>query len=199
MDIPIVILLISSYIDFSLVKSHSKSVRTWPTLRRSSSEYDLHSEHFETNNLPKTLKLVMQFSSLGSKGKDGKLVDYYASRMLPSGVQLVGSQHGKVFQHSPTRNSTKHAKLEIIWPTVECVRNSLQGYAAGQSLPCASKNLIREASGKPSFLPGFSGRMGVWDGRPSGRNRATPHMKCYFAYREKDSSPGGGFSSILLL
>ena len=124
-------------------------------------------------------------------------MDDYASRMLPSVVQLVGSQHGKIFQHSPTRNSTKHAKLEIIWPTMECVRNSLQGYAAGQSLPCASKNLIREASGKPSFLPGFSGRMGVWDGRPSGRNRATPHMKCYFAYREKDSSLGGGFSSIL--
>jgi hypothetical protein len=61
----------------------------------------------------------------------------------------------------------------------------VKGYPAGGSLPCCAKNLVhtgpRDGSGG-GFLPGFAGRMRVWDGSPSGRSRATPHMKCYFAY-----------------
>eukprot|EP01035_Chromulina_nebulosa_P030484 gene30484-40505_t len=119
----------------------------------------------------KSLTLVMQFSSLGSMGKDAKLVDDYVARMLPTPANL---------QSSVQRN-----KVEIVWPTVDCVRNSLQGYSAGSSLPCAAKNLVRTGhvdNTSEGFLSGFAGRMRVWDGSPSGRSRATPHMKCYFAY-----------------
>jgi tyrosyl-DNA phosphodiesterase-1 len=60
----------------------------------------------------KSLTLVMQFSSLGSMGKDAKLVDDYVARMLPTPTNL---------QSNVQRN-----KVEIVWPTVDCVRNSLQ-------------------------------------------------------------------------
>ena len=87
----------------------------------------------------------------------------------------------------------------------------LQGYSAGSSLPCAAKNLVRTVHGDDTtsegFLSGFGGRMRVWDGSPSGRNRATPHMKCYFAYycspqphhehSEKTRLPFDSFNMVL--
>lgn len=65
------------------------------------------------NDILKSITLVMQFSSLGSMGKDAKLVDDYVARMLPVPATLQSS-------------SSQRNKVEIVWPTVDCVRNSLQ-------------------------------------------------------------------------
>lgn len=114
-------------------------------------------------------RLVMQFSSVGSMGKDAKLVDEYARWMAPD--------------LSPRQ-------VDIVWPTVECVRNSLQGYVAGGSLPCAYKNMFNGTDGKSmqlsSVQAGFRSKLRVWDGSPTGRALATPHMKCYFRYKQRN-------------
>ncbi|RYH30366.1 hypothetical protein EON65_05415 [archaeon] len=109
-------------------------------------------------------KLVMQCSSLGSMGPEGKLLHDYARRMMcPQSAKKASVED-----------------FELVWPTVECVRTSLQGYESGNSLPCNTKTLYR-ADGK-NLLPGFANRLYQWDGLVSGRERATPHMKCYFRY-----------------
>jgi len=61
--------------------------------------------------------------------------------------------------------------LVVPWPTVDQVRNSLEGWSAGGSLCCPKKNL------KP-FLVKVMRR---WDTEShSARQRAMPHMKSYF-------------------
>lgn len=70
-------------------------------------EYARIGDSESENAYPVTL--VMQFSSLGSMGKDAKLVDDYAAGMLP-----------------PNTSKLQRNKVEIVWPTVDCVRNSLQ-------------------------------------------------------------------------
>lgn len=59
--------------------------------------------------------------------------------------------------------------IRLIWPTVESVRQSLEGWSAGGSLCCSSKNL------KQFFFK----YLHVWDGKAQGRDRAMPHIKSY--------------------
>ena len=70
------------------------------------------------------LTLVMQFSSLGSMGKDAKLVDDYAASILP------------------TTSNLQRNKVEIVWPTVDCVRNSLQVSSVHISVHTCIHNLV---------------------------------------------------------
>jgi hypothetical protein len=83
-----------------------------------------------------------------------------------------------------------------------------QGYEAGGSLPCNFKNMLRigaplsfsldeatiEDINRNFFLEGFEGmRMKVWDGKSSGRQRATPHSKSYFRYHMDNKTIGFDF------
>eukprot|EP01039_Chlorochromonas_danica_P002227 gene2227-2432_t len=110
-------------------------------------------------------QLLMQCSSLGSMGKDGMLLHDYAARMR--------------LQHPPSAKSKQMCDFQLVWPTVECVRESFQGYAAGGSLPCNWKTLTTDGK---HLLTGFQDHLFRWEGETSGRERATPHMKCYFRY-----------------
>lgn len=62
------------------------------------------------------------------------------------------------------------APIKIIWPTVESVRVSLEGYAAGGSLPLSSKN--NHSWLKDRFFARY-------DCEHNDRKRVTPHMKSY--------------------
>lgn len=110
-------------------------------------------------------QLLMQCSSLGSMGKDGMLLHDYAARMR--------------LQHPPSAKSKQTCDFQLVWPTVDCVRESFQGYASGGSLPCNWKTLTTDGQ---HLLTGFQDRLFRWEGGPSGRERATPHMKCYFRH-----------------
>lgn len=127
----------------------------------------------ETTN---SSRLAMQFSSVGSMGKNG--------RALSSLIDCMAL-------HSGGDSTTPRPPVDLLWPSVDCVRMSLQGYQAGGSLPCARKNMYDPGSSpaQAQLLPCFRGRLREWDGSPAGRQRATPHMKCYFRYR----SGAGGF------
>lgn len=62
--------------------------------------------------------------------------------------------------------------IRLIWPTVENVRQSLEGWSAGGSLCCNAKNI------KPFFFK----YLHLWDGKAQGRDRAMPHIKSYTRY-----------------
>lgn len=122
--------------------------------------------------------LILQCSSLGSMGKEGYLLHDLASRMMRRRPSPTATKQSAT-------SSNLSLPFSLVWPTIECVRQSLQGYASGGSLPCNSKTICTEDG---SLLPGFQNHLCRWDGSPTGRARATPHMKCYFRYRPLGSA-----------
>uniref|UniRef100_A0A914XB49 Aprataxin and PNK-like factor PBZ domain-containing protein n=1 Tax=Plectus sambesii TaxID=2011161 RepID=A0A914XB49_9BILA len=98
--------------------------------------------------------LVGQFSSIGSLG--AKPETWVCGQFLRS---LVGGQ--------PTTN----CRPLLIYPTVNDVRNSLEGYIAGASLPYQSKTADRQ--------PWLRSLLHRWRSDSHGRSRAMPHIKSY--------------------
>lgn len=101
--------------------------------------------------------LVYQFSSLGSL--DEKWMTELASSMCS----------GSTLDKKPLGSGS----VQIIWPTVEDVRCSIEGYAAGNAIPSPQKNVEKE------FLKKYWAR---WQANHTGRCRAMPHIKTYARY-----------------
>ncbi|KAL2244896.1 UNVERIFIED_CONTAM: Tyrosyl-DNA phosphodiesterase 1 [Sesamum indicum] len=101
--------------------------------------------------------LVYQFSSLGSL--DEKWMAELASSMSA----------GMTEDKSPLGPG----KPLIIWPSVEDVRCSLEGYAAGNAIPSPLKNVEKE------FLKKYWAK---WKASHTGRCRAMPHIKTFTRY-----------------
>lgn len=101
--------------------------------------------------------LVYQFSSLGSL--DEKWMAEFASS-LSSGL-------------SEDKTPLGLGEPLIIWPTVEDVRCSLEGYAAGNAIPSPLKNVEK------AFLKKYWAK---WKASHSGRCRAMPHIKTFTRY-----------------
>ncbi|KAK9267484.1 hypothetical protein L1049_009910 [Liquidambar formosana] len=101
--------------------------------------------------------LVYQFSSLGSL--DEKWMAELAFSMS-SGV-------------SDDKTPLGLGEPLIIWPTVEDVRCSLEGYAAGNAIPGPQKNVEKE------FLKKYWAK---WKASHTGRCRAMPHIKTFTRY-----------------
>ncbi|XP_068668443.1 tyrosyl-DNA phosphodiesterase 1 [Aristolochia californica] len=101
--------------------------------------------------------LVYQFSSLGSL--DEKWMAEFASS-TSSGL-------------SDDKSPLGLGKAQIIWPTVEDVRCSLEGYAAGSCIPSPQKNVEKD------FLKKYWAK---WKAKHTGRCRAMPHIKTYTRY-----------------
>ncbi|CAN8299931.1 unnamed protein product [Cochlearia groenlandica] len=104
--------------------------------------------------------LVYQFSSLGSL--DEKWLSEFGAS-LSSGI---------------TEDKTPLGPGDplIIWPTVEDVRCSLEGYAAGSAIPSPLKNVE-----KP-FLKKYWAK---WKAEHSARSRAMPHIKTFTRYNDQ--------------
>ncbi|XP_058194679.1 tyrosyl-DNA phosphodiesterase 1 isoform X1 [Rhododendron vialii] len=105
--------------------------------------------------------LVYQFSSLGSL--DEKWMSELASSMS-SGVSTDKVPLGL-------------GEPLIIWPTVEDVRCSLEGYAAGNAIPSPLKNVEKD------FLKKYWAK---WKASHTGRCRAMPHIKTFTRYQGQD-------------
>ncbi|VFQ81701.1 unnamed protein product [Cuscuta campestris] len=101
--------------------------------------------------------LVYQFSSLGSL--DEKWMTELATSMS-AGM-------------SDDKKPLGLGEQMIIWPTVEDVRCSLEGYAAGSCIPSPLKNVE-----KP-FLKKYWAK---WRATHTGRCRAMPHIKTFVRY-----------------
>ncbi|XP_074564709.1 tyrosyl-DNA phosphodiesterase 1 [Curcuma longa] len=105
--------------------------------------------------------LVYQFSSLGSL--DEKWLSELAVSMS-SGISSDKSPLGI-------------GKPLIIWPTVEDVRCSIEGYAAGSAIPSPQKNVEK------AFLRKYWAR---WKANHVGRCHAMPHIKTYARYNAQN-------------
>lgn len=87
-------------------------------------------------------RLIMQFSSIGSlKANESFLEELVDSMNIQSSPIVPTSMSHKKQKISLTKEEKKNTGMgvEIIWPTVNCVRGSAQGWGAGFSLPCESK------------------------------------------------------------
>ncbi|BBN01781.1 tyrosyl-DNA phosphodiesterase 1 [Marchantia polymorpha subsp. ruderalis] len=100
--------------------------------------------------------LVFQFSSLGSINE--QWIDEMRSSMS-AGKTTSGDDLGI-------------GEVSFVWPTVEDIRCSLEGYAAGNSVPSPQKNV--KAVQKSYWAK--------WRADHCGRGRAMPHIKTYARY-----------------
>lgn len=100
--------------------------------------------------------IVGQFSSIGSLGANANA--WLTKEFLTSLKQLNTS-------------SLNSADLKLIYPTVENVRNSLEGYMAGGSLPYNIQNAMKQ-----NWLINHLYR---WKADHRQRSRASPHIKTY--------------------
>uniref|UniRef100_A0A7N0UE80 FHA domain-containing protein n=1 Tax=Kalanchoe fedtschenkoi TaxID=63787 RepID=A0A7N0UE80_KALFE len=105
--------------------------------------------------------LVYQFSSLGSL--DEKWMTELASSMS-SGV-------------SEDQVPLGIGEPQIVWPSVEDVRTSIEGYAAGNAIPSPLKNVE-----KP-FLKKYWAK---WKASHTGHNHAMPHIKTFARYKGQE-------------
>ncbi|AES78905.2 putative phosphodiesterase I [Medicago truncatula] len=105
--------------------------------------------------------LVYQFSSLGSL--DEKWMVELASSMS------AGLSEDKV--------PLGMGEPQIIWPTVEEVRCSIEGYAAGSAIPSPMKNVEK------AFLKKYWAK---WKANHTGRTRAMPHIKTFARYNNQN-------------
>ncbi|KAG5361408.1 Tyrosyl-DNA phosphodiesterase 1 [Yarrowia sp. E02] len=107
--------------------------------------------------------IVLQSSSIGSLGvKD--------SWVTP---QLVGALDGQ----SPTDKKGSQSRLpqsQIVWPTVENVRKSFDGYDMGMSI-----HFKNESDTHKKQYVYMKDRMNVWKADSKFRTRAMPHIKTY--------------------
>lgn len=105
--------------------------------------------------------IVLQGSSIGSLGVTDKWLT----------PQLVGSLDGQCVLNGVT---SQLPSSQIIWPTVENVRSSFDGYDMGVSLHF--KNELD--THKKQYLY-MKERMNVWKASEKHRSRAMPHIKTY--------------------
>ncbi|XP_071413789.1 tyrosyl-DNA phosphodiesterase 1 isoform X2 [Pithys albifrons albifrons] len=104
--------------------------------------------------------LVGQFSSIGSMGADG-------SKWLCSEFQESLVAAGR----SVTTFHKSDVPLHLVYPTVNNVRQSLEGYPAGGSLPYSL-----QTAQKQLWLHSYFHK---WSAEVSGRTHAMPHIKTY--------------------
>ncbi|RDX62056.1 Tyrosyl-DNA phosphodiesterase 1 [Mucuna pruriens] len=104
--------------------------------------------------------LIYQFSSLGSL--DEKWMSELGSSMS-AGL-------------SEDKTPLGMGEPQIIWPTVEDVRCSLEGYAAGGAVPSPLKNVEK------AFLKKYWAK---WKADHTGRCRAMPHIKTFARYNNQ--------------
>eukprot|EP00249_Psilotum_nudum_P000761 c12868_g1_i1 orf=506-2593(-) len=118
----------------------------------------LEEQHFDEDFTHSPL--VYQFSSLGSL--DEKWLSEFTSSMCA----------GSTFGGKPLGLGT----FQIIWPTVEDVRWSLEGYAAGNAIPSPLKNVEK------GFLQKYWAH---WEADHTGRSQAMPHIKTFIRYNKQ--------------
>jgi len=106
--------------------------------------------------------LILQYSSMGS------LSENWLHGLISSFTS------GKGWKNKGTEKGSHEIDLKIVYPTVEQIAQSLEGYAGGGSVPVSSANW------KP-FLRKFNQKdpLCIWGGGNAGRTRAVPHIKSY--------------------
>lgn len=107
--------------------------------------------------------VVGQFSSIGSLGASAQ------SWLTGEWLTSLSSSSGSL--SSLTASVSSPSALKLVFPNVQTVRNSLEGYSAGGSLPYSAAN-----AAKQQWLKNY---LHTWKSDLLGRTRASPHIKTY--------------------
>ncbi|XP_065683636.1 tyrosyl-DNA phosphodiesterase 1 isoform X1 [Hydra vulgaris] len=102
--------------------------------------------------------IIGQFSSIGSLGSE-------------SSSWLCGEWLSSLSTCKDDELKESKANLKLIYPTIENVRNSLEGYSAGCSLPYGIQVAMKQR-----YLKDF---LNSWASDSVGRSLAAPHIKTY--------------------
>ena len=105
--------------------------------------------------------IVCQFSSLGSLDEKWLYGEFMHS------LSAGSTENDNEMLETPSADGNG---LQLIWPTSEQVRTSIEGWAAGVSLPASAKNIQK------TFLRRHWHK---FDGTHVKRERAMPHIKTY--------------------
>lgn len=103
---------------------------------------------------------VAQFSSIGSLGKKPD--------------QWLTGEFEQTLNTTKSNRLASKSAIKLVFPTVENVRKSLEGYIAGRSLPYR-----KEIDDRQLYLRSF---MHKWSSNHINRSRASPHIKSYFRH-----------------
>ncbi|XP_053459848.1 tyrosyl-DNA phosphodiesterase 1 isoform X3 [Nycticebus coucang] len=117
-------------------------------------------EHASSIPAAESWPIVGQFSSIGSLGADESK---WLSSEFKESLLTLGKE-----SKTPGKSTVP---LHLIYPSVENVRTSLEGYPAGGSLPYG----IQTAE-KQNWLHSYFHK---WSAETSGRSHAMPHIKTY--------------------
>ncbi|TPX62459.1 hypothetical protein SpCBS45565_g07020 [Spizellomyces sp. 'palustris'] len=130
-----------------------RDLRRWGHLRlRSVLEEVTIGEQCQSKSI-----VVGQFSSIGSLGTSDEWLTQEFGASLSTARNLA---------------ECRPPSIRLVFPTVENVRSSLEGWAAGNSIPFDSKNWAKQ---QHYMRP----RMCIWRADAAGRDRAMPHIKTF--------------------
>ncbi|KAJ3211860.1 tyrosyl-DNA phosphodiesterase 1 [Entophlyctis luteolus] len=119
------------------------------------------------------MTVVCQFSSIGSLGKDDSwLIGEFANSLCPHrlgrGLLTANQKNG----------SAGRMKIALIYPTWTQVRDSLQGWSAGNSIPFSNDNWLKQKDYMRPLLR-------KWVSKNAGREFAMPHVKTFALLNEQ--------------
>ena len=119
--------------------------------------------------------VVGQFSSIGSLGKSSD--SWMCGEFLKS-VSSCNRLSGASSNFLP--KVAKLPPLKVVFPSVDNVRTSLEGYPAGASIPYSSATRAKQ--------PWFDNFCHQWKAEHAGRCEAAPHIKSYFRISPYDTN-----------
>jgi len=111
---------------------------------------------FDESNKTKQSYIISQISSIGALGKDDRWLD---------------KEFGNSLRYTDS-GIDSNTNLKLIYPTVDNVRNSIEGWSGGNSLPFSNSNWQKQSNYMNKILH-------IWKAENSGRTRAMPHIKVH--------------------
>ncbi|KAL7515998.1 hypothetical protein ACHAWX_001056 [Stephanocyclus meneghinianus] len=118
--------------------------------------------------------IICQFSSMGS----------LSSKWLNDFISAIDA-HGSHHVQAKEKKSgiSLENKVKIVWPTVEEIRNSIEGYRGGGSVPATSKNVNKDFL-LPLYHRWSTRGVSESDARhinadPLGTSKVVPHIKTF--------------------
>jgi len=111
---------------------------------------------FDESNKTKQSYIISQISSIGALGKDDRWLD---------------KEFGNSLRYTDS-GIDSNTNLKLIYPTVDNVRNSIEGWSGGNSLPFSNSNWQKQSNYMNKILH-------IWKAENSGRTRAMPHIKTF--------------------
>ena len=135
-------------------------------LRQAISNHTTDSSRSNESECP----IVCQFSSIGS------LTEKYLH-------ELQKSMDFRLARQSREAESSANLRLKFIYPTVEEIRSSVEGYCGGGAVPGTTKNLS-----KPFLGPLFHKWSTPDTGNPLWKGSNVPHIKTYYQIAPDETS-----------